>query len=183
MAAALQSSISTAFITASVPAGRKPILGCSGIFDENAPAPVKSTAMYVVKLNSPDDAVRVAKAIDEKFANFPLKPRPRPNPRSRLVSPSRFWKHRALNPHHRHVRLFTLLWSLATLCHLGRERVGELAVLKAIASPGALFFSSSWRSPSSLLSLERSRFDSGLLAHSDYRIFLTVCAPISPKRF
>src|SRR6202011_3066927 len=39
-------------------------------FDENAPAPVKSTAgWYVVKLNSPDDAVRVAKAIDEKFAN------------------------------------------------------------------------------------------------------------------
>src|SRR6266513_2085405 len=39
-------------------------------FDENAPAVVKSTAgWYVVKLDSPEDAVRVAKAIDEKFAN------------------------------------------------------------------------------------------------------------------
>src|SRR6266478_3669969 len=39
-------------------------------FDENAPAVIKSTAgWYVVKLDSPDDAVRVAKAIDEKFAN------------------------------------------------------------------------------------------------------------------
>src|SRR6266849_4916333 len=39
-------------------------------FDENVPSAVKSTAgWYVVKLDSPDDAVRVAKAIDEKFAN------------------------------------------------------------------------------------------------------------------
>src|SRR5437868_7163699 len=39
-------------------------------FDENAPAPVKSTAgWHVVKLDSPDDAVPVAKAIDEKFGN------------------------------------------------------------------------------------------------------------------
>src|SRR5467141_5276114 len=39
-------------------------------FDENAGNAVKSTAgWYVVKLVSPDDAVRVAKAIDEKFAN------------------------------------------------------------------------------------------------------------------
>src|SRR4029077_11724796 len=39
-------------------------------FDENAPGPVKSTAgWYVVKLDSPDDAARVAKAIDATFAN------------------------------------------------------------------------------------------------------------------
>src|SRR6266852_4966915 len=39
-------------------------------FDENAIAAVKSTAgWYVVKLDNPDDAARVAKAIDEKFAN------------------------------------------------------------------------------------------------------------------
>src|SRR5260370_35179453 len=39
-------------------------------FDENAPGPVKSTAgWYVGKLDSPDDAGRVAKAIDERLAN------------------------------------------------------------------------------------------------------------------
>jgi len=35
-----------------------------------------------------------------------------------------------------------------------RERVGELAVLKAIGFSGRAVLSSSWRSPSSLLSLE-----------------------------
>src|SRR5207244_11461258 len=39
-------------------------------FYEDAPAVIKSTAgWYVVMLDSPDDAVRVAKAIDETFAN------------------------------------------------------------------------------------------------------------------
>ncbi|PYU11376.1 MAG: hypothetical protein DMG37_16955, partial [Acidobacteria bacterium] len=41
-------------------------------FDENIPSVIKSTAgWYIIKLDSPDDATRVAKAIDEKFVNSP----------------------------------------------------------------------------------------------------------------
>src|SRR6266480_3287559 len=41
-------------------------------FDENVPSVIKSTAgWYILRLDNPDDAVRVAKAIDEKFANSP----------------------------------------------------------------------------------------------------------------
>ncbi|HZC81063.1 MAG TPA: ABC transporter permease, partial [Nitrospiraceae bacterium] len=39
-------------------------------FDETVPGPVKSTAgWYILRLNSPDDAVSVAKTIDTMFAN------------------------------------------------------------------------------------------------------------------
>ena len=39
-------------------------------FDENVPSVMKSTAgWYVIKLDSPDDSVRVAKTIDTQFAN------------------------------------------------------------------------------------------------------------------
>jgi len=73
----------------------KPILVQWKYFDEMRPAPVRAQRWYVVKLNSPRLRRACRKAIDEKFANFPLKPRPR-----RIRVPGWFrqavWKHRAL---------------------------------------------------------------------------------------
>ncbi len=65
------SSISTGFITIAVLAATKINFGFSGsYFDENVPAFAKSTAgWYVLKLDNPDDAARVGKAIDTMFAN------------------------------------------------------------------------------------------------------------------
>src|SRR5947208_15847455 len=113
-------------------------------FDENAPAPVKSTAgWYVVKLNSPDDAARVAKAIDEKFANSSFAPRTETESAFAAYFVKQFGNIELLILTIGSVVFFTLLLVTGnTMAISVRERTSELAVLKAIGFSGraVLFF-------------------------------------------
>ncbi|HWW17309.1 MAG TPA: FtsX-like permease family protein [Candidatus Saccharimonadales bacterium] len=113
-------------------------------FDENAPAPVKSTAgWYVVKLDSPDDASRVAKAIDEKFANSSFETKTETESAFAAYFAKQFGNIELLILTIGGVVFFTLLLVTGnTMAISVRERVGELAVLKAIGFSGraVLFF-------------------------------------------
>src|ERR1700738_3531325 len=113
-------------------------------FDENAPAPVKSTAgWYVVKLDSPDDAVRVAKAIDEKFANSSFETKTETESAFAAYFVKQFGNIELLILTIGSVVFFTLLLVTGnTMAISVRERIGELAVLKAIGYPDryVLFF-------------------------------------------
>src|SRR6202049_4500587 len=103
-------------------------------FDENAPAPVKSTAgWYVVKLNNPDDAVRVAKAIDKGFANSSTETKTETESAFAAGFAKQFGNIELLILTIGGVVFFTLLLVTGnTMAISVRERVGELAVLKAI---------------------------------------------------
>jgi putative ABC transport system permease protein len=113
-------------------------------FDENAPAPVKSTAgWYVVKLNSIDDAVRVAKVIDDKFANSSFETKTETESAFQAGFAKQFGNIELLILTIGSVVFFTLLLVTGnTMAISVRERVGELAVLKAIGFSGraVLFF-------------------------------------------
>ncbi|HEX4646792.1 MAG TPA: ABC transporter permease, partial [Verrucomicrobiae bacterium] len=113
-------------------------------FDENAPAPVKSTAgWYVVKLDSPDDAARVAKAIDEKFANSSFETKTETESAFAAGFAKQFGNIELLILTIGGVVFFTLLLVTGnTMAISVRERIGELAVLKAIGFSGqaVLFF-------------------------------------------
>jgi len=113
-------------------------------FDENAPAPVKSTAgWYVVKLDSPDDAVRVAKAIDEKFANSSFETKTETESAFAAYFVKQFGNIELLILTIGSVVFFTLLLVTGnTMAISVRERTSELAVLKAIGFSGraVLFF-------------------------------------------
>src|SRR4030081_196748 len=103
-------------------------------FDENAPAPVKSTAgWYVVKLDSPDDAVRVAKAIDEKFGNSSFETKTETESAFAAYFAKQFGNIELLILTIGAVVFFTLLLVTGnTMAISVRERTSELAVLKAI---------------------------------------------------
>jgi len=97
----------------------------------------------VVKLDSPDDAVRVAKAIDEKFVNSSFETKTRRNPPSPQVFVKQFGNIELLILTIGSVVFFTLL--LVTGNNHGYLCPGahsELAVLKAIGFSGraVLFF-------------------------------------------
>jgi putative ABC transport system permease protein len=113
-------------------------------FDENAGAAVKSTAgWYVVKLDSPDDAVRVAKAIDEKFANSSFETKTETESAFAAYFAKQFGNIQLLILAIGSVVFFTLLLVTGnTMAISVRERTGELAVLKAIGFSGraVLFF-------------------------------------------
>src|SRR5437762_282 len=113
-------------------------------FDENAPAPVKSTAgWYVVRLDSPDDAVRVAKAIDEKFANSSFETKTETESAFAAYFVKQFGNIELLILTIGGVVFFTLLLVTGnTMAISVRERTSELAVLKAIGFSGraVLFF-------------------------------------------
>src|ERR1700675_5033190 len=113
-------------------------------FDENAPAPVKSTAgWYVIKLDSPDDAARVAKAVDEKFANSSFETKTETESAFAAGFAKQFGNIELLILTIGGVVFFTLLLVTGnTMAISVRERVGELAVLKAIGYPDryVLFF-------------------------------------------
>src|SRR5690242_9383920 len=113
-------------------------------FDENAPAPVKSTAgWYVVKLESPDDAVRVAKAIDERFANSSFETKTETESAFAAGFAKQFGNIELLILSIGSVVFFTLLLVTGnTMAISVRERTSELAVLKAIGFSGraVLFF-------------------------------------------
>ena len=113
-------------------------------FDENAATFVKSTAgWYVVKLNSPDDAARVAKAIDQKFANSSFETKTETESAFAAYFAKQFGNIELLILTIGGVVFFTLLLVTGnTMAISVRERVGELAVLKAVgfSDRSVLFF-------------------------------------------
>src|SRR5215469_9408913 len=112
-------------------------------FDENVPAVMKSTAgWYVLKLNSPDDAVRVAKAIDDQFANSSFETKTETESAFAAGFAKQFGNIEFLILTIGSVVFFTLLLVTGnTMAISVRERTSELAVLKAIGvTDGSVLF-------------------------------------------
>jgi putative ABC transport system permease protein len=113
-------------------------------FDENVPATVKSTAgWYVLKLDSPDDAVRVAKAIDDTFGNSTYETKTETESAFAAGFVKQFGNIEFLIESIGMVVFFTLLLVTGnTMAISVRERISELGVLKAIgfSDRSVLFF-------------------------------------------
>jgi putative ABC transport system permease protein len=107
-------------------------------FDENIPDSIKdrmkSTAgWYILKLDSPDDSVRVAKAIDTKFANSSYETKTETESAFAAGFAKQFGNIEFLILSVGSVVFFTLLLVTGnTMAISVRERTAELAVLKAI---------------------------------------------------
>jgi putative ABC transport system permease protein len=103
-------------------------------FDENVPALMKSTAgWYILRLDSPDDAVGVAKAIDAKYANSSFETKTETESAFQAGFAKQFGNIEFLILSIGTVVFFTLLLVTGnTMAISVRERIGELAVLKAI---------------------------------------------------
>ena len=103
-------------------------------FDENVPSVIKSTAgWYILRLESPDDAVRVAKAIDEKFANSPHETKTETESAFASYFAKQFGNIEFLILTIGGVVFFTLLLVTGNTVAISvRERTSELGVLKAI---------------------------------------------------
>ena len=103
-------------------------------FDENVPAVIKSTAgWYILKLDSPDDSVRVAKTIDAKFANSSYETKTETESAFAAGFAKQFGNIEFLILTIGSVVFFTLLLVTGnTMAISVRERTSELAVLKAI---------------------------------------------------
>lgn len=113
------------------------------LFDENVPAVAKSTAgWYILKLDSPDDAVRVAKSIDAKYANSSFETKTETESAFAAGFAKQFGNIEFLILAIGSVVFFTLLLVTGnTMAISVRERVGELAVLKAIGvTDGSVLF-------------------------------------------
>jgi putative ABC transport system permease protein len=113
-------------------------------FDENVPAVIKSTAgWYVLKLDSPDDAARVGKAIDTQFANSSNETKTETESAFAAGFAKQLGNIEFLILAIGSVVFFTLLLVTGnTMAISVRERTGELAVLKAIGFSGraVMFF-------------------------------------------
>ena len=103
-------------------------------FDERVPSFIKSQiGWYVLKLDGPDDAVRVAKAIDEKFANSANETKTMTESAFAASFAKQFGNIELLILTIGSVVFFTLLLVTGnTMAISVRERTSELAVLKAI---------------------------------------------------
>ena len=103
-------------------------------FDENVPDALKSTAgWYILKLDSPDDAVRVAQTIDNKFANSSHETKTETESAFAAGFAKQFGNIEFLIVSIGSVVFFTLLLVTGnTMAISVRERTSELAVLKAI---------------------------------------------------
>jgi putative ABC transport system permease protein len=113
-------------------------------FDENVPATVKSTAgWYVLKLDNPDDAARVGKAIDTLFANSSSETKTETESAFQANFAKQLGNIEFLILTIGSVVFFTLLLVTGnTMAISVRERTSELAVLKAIGftDRSVLFF-------------------------------------------
>jgi putative ABC transport system permease protein len=106
-------------------------------FDENLPttlSAMKGTAgWYILKLDSPDDAVRVAKTIDARYANSSYETKTETESAFAAGFAKQFGNIEFLILTIGSVVFFTLLLVTGnTMAISVRERTGELAVLKAI---------------------------------------------------
>jgi len=113
-------------------------------FDESIPAVIKSNiGWYVVKLESPDDAVSVAAAIDKTFSNSSTETKTETESAFQAGFAKQLGNIEFLILTIGAVVFFTLLLVTGnTMAISVRERIGELAVLKAIGYPDryVLFF-------------------------------------------
>jgi putative ABC transport system permease protein len=113
-------------------------------FDETVPSVIKSqVGWYVVKLDSPDDSVPVAAAIDKGFANSSTETKTETESAFAAGFAKQLGNIELLILTIGGVVFFTLLLVTGnTMAISVRERVGELAVLKAIGYPDryVLFF-------------------------------------------
>jgi putative ABC transport system permease protein len=101
------------------------------------------TGWYVLRLNSPDDAVRVAKAIDDEFANSPYETKTETESAFAANWVKQFGNITFLISSIGIVVFFTLLLVTGnTMAISVRERTSELAVFKAIgfSDRSVLFF-------------------------------------------
>ena len=103
-------------------------------FEQNVPPSFKNMAgWYVVKLDSPDDALRVAKAIDTQFANSPYETKTETESQFAASWVNQMGNIKFLILAIGSVVFFTLLLVTGnTMAISVRERTGELAILKAI---------------------------------------------------
>jgi putative ABC transport system permease protein len=103
-------------------------------FYENIPDSIKGQAgWWVVKLDSPDDAVRVAKAIDDGFANSSYETKTETESAFQAGFAKQLGNIQLLITVIGTVVFFTLLLVTGNTMAISiRERTGELAVLKAI---------------------------------------------------
>jgi len=103
-------------------------------FDEQVPPSFKgNVGWYTLKISKPDDALRISKAIDEQFANSPFETRTNTEKAFAASWVKQFGNIQFLIMAIGSVVFFTLLLVTGnTMAIAVRERVGELAVLKAI---------------------------------------------------
>jgi len=112
-------------------------------FEEKVPERFKgNVGWYVLKLNSPDDAVRVAKTVDDQFANSPYETRTQTESAFAASWVKQFGNISFLILAIGTVVFFTLLLVTGnTMAISVRERTSELAVFKAIGySDRAILF-------------------------------------------
>jgi putative ABC transport system permease protein len=113
-------------------------------FEERIPAVVKGQiGWYVLRVNNPDDSVRIAKAIDEKFANSPNETKTETESAFAAGWVKQFGNIQFLILTIGTVVFFTLLLVTGnTMAISVRERTSELGILKAIGFSGRaiLFF-------------------------------------------
>ena len=113
-------------------------------FEERVPQSFKgNVGWYVLKLDNPDDAPRVAKAIDDTFANSPYETKTETESAFAAGWVKQFGNIEFLILTIGAVVFFTLLLVTGnTMAISVRERTGELAVLKAIgfSNRSVLFF-------------------------------------------
>jgi putative ABC transport system permease protein len=103
-------------------------------FYENVPDAIKGQAgWWVLKLDSPDDAVRVAKAVDDTFANSSYETKTETESAFQAGFAKQLGNIQLLIMTIGSVVFFTLLLVTGNTMAISiRERTGELAVLKAI---------------------------------------------------
>ena len=103
-------------------------------FEQNVPPTFKDmVGWYEVKLDSPDDALRVAKAIDTEFANSPNETKTETESQFAASWVNQMGNIKFLILSIGTVVFFTLLLVTGnTMAISVRERTGELAILKAI---------------------------------------------------
>ncbi|TAM82633.1 MAG: ABC transporter permease [Acidobacteria bacterium] len=108
-------------------------------FERNVSASFKDmTGWYAVKLDSPDDAQRVAKAIDAEFANSPYETKTDTESQFAASWVNQMGNIKFLILSIGSVVFFTLLLVTGnTMAISVRERTGELAILKAIGFKNA----------------------------------------------